>query len=572
MQARFRRSFASPIFPEDEEKTRSAAFIHAIGWSTILIIAGLIIMRVIQGQDANLVRVNVALITVLFGIACILFLTQRGWVRAASILLVATLWSGLTFVAWTADGIRDVTFFGYAIPILLAGLLLSWRGAIFVIFGSIGSGWALAIAETYQLINPTLDTPLHFARDITGIFILIGVLIYLTISHLQNALNKFRTAARDLADTNKEINDLRVELEQRVEERTSELEERAAQLEAVAAVARAIASVQDLDALLPAVTELVSQQFGFYHVGVFLLEEQTGSAVLKASSSEGGLLLIDQHFSLPPDQHSLVGSSILQGQPRIATDVTTDSSYLNNPNLTETLSEIALPLQVGGRVIGSLDVQSKERNAFSTTDVRVLGTLADQIAMAIENARLFGEARTALHESKALFEKYTRQEWQNFARQTRQTGYLFDGKQVSPLERDITSESTRSAIQTGRLNLEKESASIAIPIRLRGQTIGVLDVHSKRGARTWKQDEIAMLEAAAERAALALENARLVESAQRRAARERAIGDISARIGAVSNLESILQTAVEELGRKIGGAAEVTLEIESDETDRQQQV
>jgi GAF domain-containing protein len=202
----------------------------------------------------------------------------------------------------------------------------------------------------------------------------------------------------------------------------------------------------------------------------------------------------------------------------------------------------------------------------------VLGTLADQTAIAIENARLFGEARAALQESKALFEKYTRQEWRNFARQTKQIGYVFDGKQVTPLERHITRESANAVIQTGKLTLQKDSASIAIPIKLRGQTIGVLDVQSKRGSRAWKQDEIAMLEAAAERAALALENARLVENAQRGAARERAIGDISARIGSVSNLESILQTAVEELGRRIGGAAEVTIEIESDENDRQSDV
>jgi GAF domain-containing protein len=570
MKSRIQRFFTPPVFPADEEKTRSAAFIHAIGLSTIVIVIGLLLMRVVQRQDVNLLDVNMVLITVLLAIGSILYLTHHGWIRAASILLVVTLWFGLTYIAWTADGIRDVTFFGYVIPILLAGLLLGWRGAIFVILSSIGSGWALAIAETYQLIDPTLDTPLHIARDSTGIFMLIGVLIYLTLSSLENTLNKYRTVARDLAETNREVNDLRMDLEQRVEERTSELEKRATQLEAVAAVARTIASVQDLDTLLPAVTELVSQQFGFYHVGIFLLEEQTGQVVLRASSSKGGLLLIDQHFSLTPDEHSIVGSSISQRQPHIAPDVNTDANYQNNPNLAETLSEIALPLQVAGRVIGSLDVQSRERNAFSATDIRVLSTLADQIAIAIENARLFGEARTALQESKTLFKKYTRQEWRNFARQTRHTGYLFDGKQVTSLESHMTRESTNTAIQTGRLTLEKESASIAIPIKLRGETIGVLDVRSKRGKRAWKQDEIAMLEAAAERAALALENARLVESAQRRAARERAIGDISAKIGSASNLESILQTAVEELGRKIGGAAEVTLEIESDESDRQQ--
>jgi len=111
--------------------------------------------------------------------------------------------------------------------------------------------------------------------------------------------------------------------------------------------------------------------------------------------------------------------------------------------------------------------------------------------------------------------------------------------------------------------LERATSTIAIPIRLRGQTIGVLDVRSKSGQREWTRDEITMLEAAAERAALALENARLVDSAQRRAARERAIGEISARIGTASNVDAILQTVVEELGRKISGAAEVTLELSS---------
>ena len=94
----------------------------------------------------------------------------------------------------------------------------------------------------------------------------------------------------------------------------------------------------------------------------------------------------------------------------------------------------------------------------------------------------------------------------------------------------------------------------------------MLDVRSKTGHREWTQDEITLLEAAAERAALALENARLVESAQRRAARERAIGEISSKIGTYSDMNAILQSAVEELGRRIGGATEVTIELGDDDT------
>jgi GAF domain-containing protein len=564
MQNTFRSLFASPVFPE-EEKTRSAAILNIIGWSSIFILAIILIIRILQGQDINLVEVNLILIAIITATGLMLFLSRKGYIKAASFLLVATSWVGLSYVTWVADGIRDVTFFGYSIPILLAGLLLGWQGAVVITVLSIIAGWSLAYAETVQLFSPTLDTPLNFARDVTGVFALMGILIYLMITSLQNALTRSQSAAEELSLSNKELNELRVDLEKRVDERTSELKKRAVQLEAVSSVARTIASVQEIDTLLPAITVLVSQQFGFYHVGIFLLDQQRKNAILSAVNSPGGVRMLSRQHRLPLDSHSIVGYSTSHGEPRIALDVGADSVYFNNPDLPDTHSEMAIPLRVAGIVIGALDVQSMETDAFSQEDINVLTTLADQIAIAIENARLFGEARKALSESQAMFSKYTQQEWSNFARQVKPNGFLFDGKQVLPLDNNLRSEQIKAAIQTGSLSLEKASATIAIPIKFRGQTFGVLNIRSKNGQRHWKQDEIAMLEAAAERAALALENARLVENAQRRAARERAIGDISTRIGAVSNLESILQTAVEELGRKIGGATEVMLEISSDD-------
>jgi GAF domain-containing protein len=557
---------APPVFPEDEDRTRTAFLLNIICWSVLFVLAIILILRSIQRQDANLQEVNLILIGLIVLIALSLFLMHRGYVRLASILLVSTAWIGLCYTAWVADGIRDVTFFGFTIPILMAGLLIGWQGAIFFMVASILSGWMLAYAETYQLFFPTLDTPLHFARDMSGIFALMGILIYLTISNLQKALKKSREAAHELSLSNQELNKLRIELEQRVDERTFELKRRALQLEAVSSVARTIALMQDIDTLLPAITKLISQQFDFYHVGIFLLDEHQKNAILRASNSEGGQRMLNRQHTLPVNLHSIVGYTISRAEPRIALDVGVDSVYFNNPDLPETRSEMALPLRLAGRVIGALDVQSRERDAFSQEDISLLSTLADQVAIAIENARLFSEGQNALEESKVTFEKYTQQEWSNFARQAKQTGFVFDGKQVYPLGSHQKRESMKAVAQTGSLSLEKESASIAIPIKLRGQTIGVLDVRSKRGQRQWKQDEITMLEAAAERAALALETARLVDSAQRRAARERAIGDISAKIGAVSNLESILQTAVEELGRKIGGATEVSLEISTDDS------
>jgi GAF domain-containing protein len=565
MQYYFRKILAPPIFPEDEDKTRSAAILNTIGWSTLLIVVAILLMRTIQGNDLNFGEVNGILVTVIATIAFVLYLARRGYVKASGFLFVVTLWGGLSYVAWAADGVRDIAFFAYTLPILMAGLLIGWRGAAVITFVSILSGWVLAYAEATQLFVPTLDEPLNFARDMTGVFVLIGILIYLMITGLQNTLAASRSVAKELASSNQELTELRTNLQQQVEERTSELQKRAVQLEAVASVARTIASVQDINTLLPAITKLVSGQFGFYHVGIFLLDQPRQNIVLHAANSQGGLRMLSRQHSLPLDSHSIVGYSTLRGEPRIVLDVGTDSLYFNNPDLPNTRSEMAIPLRVAGEVIGVLDVQSTETNGFSEEDVRALTILADQIAIAIENARLFGETKKALSESRATFEQYTQQEWSTFARQTKTRGFLFDGKHVVPLGDHAKREPVKAVVQTGVLSQEKASGTLAVPIKLRGQTIGVLDIRAKNGQRPWKPDEITMLEAAAERAALALENARLIESAQRRAARERAIGDISTRIGAVSNLESILQTAVEELGRKIGGAAEVTLEISTDD-------
>ncbi|HJR81168.1 MAG TPA: GAF domain-containing protein [Anaerolineales bacterium] len=563
MQNAFRKYTAPPSFPDDEDKTRSAAIVNIIGWSTIAILMVLLVIRTFQGRDVNLVEVNLSLIATVITIAFVLYLSRQGDVKVASLLLVAIIWLGLSYLTWVADGIRDVAFFGYFIPILMAGLLLGWQGAIAFIAFSVFSGWALAYAEASQMFIPTLDQPLNFARDMTGIFVLTGILLYLMINNLQHALDRSRSTSRQLSVSNSELDALRVDLEQRVEARTSELKKRATQLEAVSSVARTIASVQDINTLLPDITKLVSQQFGFYHVGIFLTNPTHEFALLRAANSEGGQRMLNQEFRLPIQPNSIVGYTLATGEARIALDVGSDSIYFDNPDLPETHSEMALPLRTAGQIIGALDVQSTELNAFSQEDIAVLATLADQITLAIENARLFGEARNALSESKTTFEKYIKQEWHNFANQSRHAGFLFDGKQAIPLDSELRRGQTKAVSETGSLSLDK--ASVAVPIKLRGQTIGVLDVRSKKGKREWTQDEISLLEAAAERAALALENARLVESAQRRASRERAISEITTRIGAVTHVESILQTAVEELGRKIGGGAEVILELDTEE-------
>lgn len=569
MQNTFRKIIAPPIFP-DENKSRAAYYIHLIALFSIPALVVLQVFRLLQGSSLFELS-NLVLLSLIVVSSIVWALVHSGAVRLAGYLYIITIWLANTLLALNGNGIRGSGFVSYFVLMLLAGMLLGVRTAVGVAVVSVISGFGLAYAETIGMITYASGPAFAVAGEYVFLLFFSTLFLYITVTGLQNALKAAKANSIELKVSNQELTSLRDALELRVRERTISLEKRAAQIETVSSMARTIAAVQDLNALLPGITSLVSEQFGFYHTGIFLVDDAGKYAVLKASNSEGGKRMLNRDHRLVLDSNSIVGYVTSRGEPRIARDVGADSVFFNNPDLPETRSEMALPLRVRGHVIGALDIQSTQTDAFSQEDISVLSTLADQIAIAIENARLFGQAQKALSDAQATYEKYVEQSWNSFVQQARHTGFIFDGKQVMPFDSQSKRDYVKPAIQTGSLSLEKSSETIAVPIKLRGQTIGFLDIRSKKGERMWTRDELTLLEAAAERAALALENARLVETAQRRAARERAIGDISSKIGAVSSFEYILQTAVEELGRKIGGATEVTLEIGNDNDGFHQQ-
>ncbi len=495
-----------------------------------------------------------------------MILASRGMSLPGRILAPSILTIAAAFIAYNRGGLYHISMLAFPIIIVLAGSLLGVRGSF--IFAAIASAASALIG--YADINglsPFSETSRTGYEDIAVAVTMIfatAIVLRLIIQRLTESLREAEAYGEAQERANSELKNLQLVLEQRVTERTAQLSNRANQLEAISSVARSTAALQNFDELLPAITRLVSEKFGYYHVGIFLLDEEREFAVLRAANSEGGQRMLNRRHKLKLDTSSIVGFVASRGEPRVALDVGTDAVFFENPDLPETRSEMALPLRVRGRVIGVLDAQSAQPDAFTENDVATLAILADQVAIAIENARLFEEARQALKESEETIMRYVKQDWKAFASQTRTRGYVFDGKRILSLSKDGEMPAAQSLPQTGNLSLGKNTGRIAIPVKFRGQTIAMLNVKSKNENRNWRPDEITLLEAAAERAALALENARLVETAQRRASRERTIGEISTKIGAVSDLEAIMQTAVEELGRRIGGATEVTLELEGE--------
>jgi nitrate/nitrite-specific signal transduction histidine kinase len=245
-----------------------------------------------------------------------------------------------------------------------------------------------------------------------------------------------------------QLRDLIVGLEQRVTERTRDLERRAVQLQAAAEVGHAAASIRDLDELLPRVTHLISDRFGFYHAGVFLLDDAGEYAVLRAANSDGGRRMLDRGHRLRVGAQGIVGYVTGAGEPRIALDVGEDSIHFRNPDLPGTRSEMALPLIVGGRVLGALDVQSTEEAAFTQEDTEVLQVLADQVAVALENARLFADAQEALEATRRAFGEMSRRAWEETLRARPELGFRSDERGVTSA-RDVWGPKRKRPCVTG---------------------------------------------------------------------------------------------------------------------------
>ncbi len=385
------------------------------------------------------------------------------------------------------------------------------------------------------------------------------------INELANDFNLMAVSLQELVNSlESRVAERTADLQKRtleLEKKSKETERRANQLNAVAMVTRAISSVQDLRDLLPQIAAVISKEFNFYHTGIFLLDDAKEFAVLVASNSEGGQRMLKRGHKLKVGEVGIVGFSAATGQTRIALDTEEDVVYFNNPDLPTTRSEMALPLRVRSEVIGILDIQSEQKNAFDEQDIELLMIVADQVSIAIQNARQFQAAQKSAQDAENAQRRYIRSEWRTLIRETKRLGYRHSKAGVGPLKAPVHSIELDEAATTGRTSASKKEtrSQIVVPIKLRDEVIGILNVILDSD-RPWDQDEVDITEAVAERVALAVENVRLLEASQSQASRERTISAVTSRIGASVNLRSILQTAVEELGKIIPGS-EVAIQL-----------
>jgi GAF domain-containing protein len=367
-----------------------------------------------------------------------------------------------------------------------------------------------------------------------------------------------------LQDENKELGAKRSTLETLIEDRSKELndanrqnEVRAAQFRAITEIARVINTRQNLQELLPKITNVISEQFGFYHVGIFLNDFSNQYAVLSAANSEGGKKMIERGHRLKVGDQGIIGYVTKAGVPRIALNTESDIIYFNNPDLPDTRSEIGLPLKSGDKVIGALDVQSTITDAFSGEDIDILTALSDQVSLSIENTRLFEQTQKALTEAEAISRQYLNQSWSTLKQEKSILGFRYSMGAVAPLDQEK---------ENAKIQAEENKAYINVPIQLRGITIGSLRVAMPQDKRA-RQNEKDLINAVAERVALSVENARLFEETNKRAERERIIAGIADKIGASFRTESVLATTAQELSQFLEGA-EILIQLGTTPTNQ----
>ncbi|HWQ45457.1 MAG TPA: GAF domain-containing protein, partial [Longilinea sp.] len=336
----------------------------------------------------------------------------------------------------------------------------------------------------------------------------------------------------EITDLSRSMNSMLLNLQHSQEE----VNRRLVQLQTAAEVSRTISSVLDPQELLQQVVDLIKVRFDLYYVGLFLMDDKKENAMLQAGTGEPGQIMVNRGHHLAVGGTSMIGWSTRNRQARISLDTDYEETRFSNPLLPSTRSEMALPILTRAEVLGALSIQSEQRNAFDENDILVLQSIADSLAVALDNARLFQQARQSLDEIRRLNQAYLHTAWEEAIQQHDQLKFTYESTNI----------------------VSPASTPISLPISLRDQIIGSVELETSLSGLT--EEEKAFIESVTIQTALALENARLLEQSQRRASQEEKINQIVTQFSRASNVEQILKSTLQELGQ-LPNVAEVTVQL-----------
>lgn len=527
-----RRFFSAPEFEGNKEKTEKARIINTALLAPLAASFTLMIGVVLTNPDPGLMLIFLVVIQI--SLVGGLVALRRGRVDEAAI--------AVTFIIWLTLSIQSVLFstvFNPMIPSLIivvymAGHLISSRAAlIYAVLSTVVVGMTIVV-EQYQMIPPVIQTDFtKFSVQIGVAYFLMAGFIFLANRQTNETRQKLNSTTQALEDSEVSRREVQLYLEQTVEENTLQLERRNRYLEAAALVAQKAISTLDLQKMLDEIATEISQQLNFYHTGIFLLDERREWAVMRAASSEGGKRMISRNHRLAVGKQGMVGFVTSIGQPRISQDIEMDRIHSVAAELPDTRAEMTLPLKARDQIIGAIDIQDTNPNAFTSEDLSVLQTMADQIALAVENIHLFEQAQEGLEEIQRVYGEYSQQAWIETYRKNLLKSYRYAGGLVSQLEEDAPTE--------------LDGNKISIPVNVRGITIGHIEIAKEDENKSWSTDETKLLQTLSEQLGVALDSARLFSESQLRATSEQVITEVSSHLWETMDMNTILKNTAQNL-------------------------
>lgn len=486
---------------------------------------------------------------------------RSGRVRLASVLLVGLLYLGFTYAVAAYGGVTTPITSAYVLLITIASLLLGRRMAIASVALVILTGSGLVYAESVAGWIEWQAFPSTFAWIAHSLVIIfVSVLVYLANDTIRRALDQARRYSGELGEQQERL--VKV-----AEERTRDLQRRNRYLGLIASIARDMSLTTDVGELVSQATLLIGERFDLYYVGVYLIDPSGNWAVSQASFDQTGRTMVTRDHRVPVGPGSVVGSVAGGSGPRLVSNVEQDDLFTYNPDLPETHSEMTLPLRVRGEVIGVLDLQSRDLDAFLEEDVVIFQILADQVALALGNAQSFRQMQESLEAERRAYGQVTGEGWKRLMRAQSQLGFLRDRRGILPAG-DVWRPEMAEAVSKGRIAVRDDDRTVlAVPIIARDQVIGVIDARKPDTAGEWTEQEVALLEALGDQLSEALENSRLYQDAQRRAAQDRMVSQATGRMRESLDIQTVLQVAVREISQSLGLAAlDVRLGVDADET------
>ncbi len=518
----------------DENDRSLAVLLGNILLFSILGLGGISVTTVLNADWISTVAIGITVGSLLI----VLLFIRLGWLGITRWLVPLIAFSIVSYVVYAVgDGTREVQILGYPIVVLLATLLLGTRGAwAFTLLSSLSYTLILYIHKfelfrPYELASRLLPSDAAIAAIVIALVAVIAVAI----------VNRLTASLQELQSKEGEIGRMLETLEEAQERLKGLVAERSGQILVASEIGRVANASLDVQEILHTVVEQITDRFGYYYAAVYLVDESGIWANLEDASGEAAEALLSRRYRLQVGGRSMVGTAISTMRPRIAQDAESETIRYANPLLPHTRSEIALPLLVGNRALGAINVQSVERGAFDADEIAVLQSVANQVAVALENARLLRESQQRLEELNRLYRRDVRARSQSIRYMDGEVGSV-------PLE---PLPEAAAALETKEMQVVHADGqtTVTLPFLSGGQVIGLLHLKSK--GRRWSQEDLSLLENAANQVSTALENALLVRESQERARQEQALSEGASRIRETLDIEAILQTAAAEIQRSL---------------------